>query len=249
MSREADVNRRTVIKGMAAASALLGLSIPEWSAANSAAGERRRLLVLLGGSNFDDEFASGARATASAAGAGRVTIQRLRGDDIDRVSRLFSERNGTRLVGIMADGAYAVFHELARHAAVDLISLGRHSCSTRLPSRHTILSSSPRHRVGATLARCLSSSGRQFILRETMLDGSRAHVVHGESTSVAGAILPENGGACSDPIADCARSLGEALVCVALDVVPRDVAHGSAISGAQRRCVAATYVTFVMDVG
>lgn len=249
-----NADRRTLIKGMVVGGALLRLGVPEWAMAASPPNGRRPVSLLLGGTEVDAAFASGMHEAAHAHRAADVAAQRVRGDDIGLASRFLAEWNGMRLVGVMPDGAYAVFHELARAATVQLLVLGRHACSgdPGSPSRHALLSASATTGIGPALALCLSRAGRPFQVRETMLDRNDEHVIDSVATQAdeaRRATRPAGHG--TDPIADCARLLGVALGCVAFGVVPAGAppltAGRDPIAAAAG--AAAAYTTFIMDVG
>lgn len=169
-----EIDRRSLMKGMFAGGALLALGIPSWTFAGSSARRPNNCVLLLGGTNADQVFESGARAACSGRAYDGLQIVKLKGGllmDTDRVVTLLSQSRGARCIAVMDDASAVIFLERVRMTSVRLLSMGTHACSrdSAYPLRHAWAATSPTHSVGGMLASQFIQSQGSFSITETFL--------------------------------------------------------------------------------
>lgn len=166
------MHRRSVLKGMLAGGVLAAVGLPRWSEASSSFTFKPAALVLTG-TGYDAAFAGGAQAAARASGGNALPMMQLaRGivPDVGATRSLFEQSKGRRIVGLMADGAYVVFTELARDAGARLICVGQHSVGADGSwSRHALQSVPGFHGVAEPMVAGLMRTGRSFAVTEVPL--------------------------------------------------------------------------------
>lgn len=158
-------HRRALLKGMLAGSAIIAAGLPKISFAKEKAPAARDV-VLVSCGRPDTAFAAGAGVAARRdLGAGSLP-------DLAATHALFESCRGVRLVGLMEDGAYVLFSELARDAGARLVFEGQHSIAAdgRL-SRHAFSSAAGFHGSAESLAAALSASDAVFVIAETPVGG------------------------------------------------------------------------------
>ncbi|KXK30825.1 MAG: hypothetical protein UZ01_01184 [Candidatus Brocadia sinica] len=182
-----EIDRRSLLKTILVGGAFLAAGVPLRTTGESTAKPRGPVLLVIGGSRRDAAFATGAQAVARMAGKKTVPVYKLDGrfgPDSDLISALFYPRRQTRIIGIMDDGMYTIFHELVRAADVCLVCLGRHGYGGNMAftHRHTMLSALSGQSIAAAVASQLSLIDQNFLVSETVLDNRSATNVAGNST-------------------------------------------------------------------
>ncbi len=172
-------HRRALLKGMMAGSAIAAVGLPKISFAKSQAPATRDV-VLVGCGAIDAGFAAGAGMAARRdLGAGSLP-------DYAATRALFESCRGKRLVGLMEDGAYVLFSELARDAGVRLVFEGQHTAAADgRVSRHAFSAAAGFHGSAETLAVALSGEDAAFAIAETPVGGS-GRIVRGGDWSRLG---------------------------------------------------------------
>jgi hypothetical protein len=200
--------------------------------------------VVLGGSDRDVHFADGAQEAAETAGISTLPTASVAAADLDGIERLLADHVGTRLVGIMDDAAYAIFHESVRTTGARLLCLGRHAGSVQ--SRHTILTTRAFAGAGATLMHAFGLARCSVLVRESPL-GAPVGAVGADGCRPAGEHVAGGGAApgWTEPLA-------YALMRTALGsgfIAPLHDARGSSLQRGRRRADSGDpCVTFVIDV-
>lgn len=172
-------HRRALLKGMMAGSAIIAAGLPKISFAKEKAPTARDV-VLVSCGRSDTAFVAGAGVAARRdLGAGSLP-------DLAATRALFESCRGTRLVGLMEDGAYVLFSEMARDAGAHLVFEGQHSIaeSGRL-SRHAFSSAAGFHGSAESLAAALTAADAAFVIAETPV-GGRGRSVRGGDWSRLG---------------------------------------------------------------
>jgi len=176
------VQRRSILKGMLAAGSIAAFGAPRISfGANLNTGPQEFVLITGGNSAA---FAAGVRAVAAtneiALGNGLP--------DIAAARQLFDAQRGKRLVGMMADGAYVLFSELARDAGVRQVFEGRHSVAADGGTRHSLHSVTGFQGSAEPLAAGLAQSAAAFAISEVPLgtEGLTALALRGGDWSAHG---------------------------------------------------------------
>ncbi|MEO8324815.1 MAG: hypothetical protein ABI618_03130 [Nitrospirota bacterium] len=169
-----DIDRRSLMKGMLAGSALLALGVPPWTFAESAGGRPKRCMLWLGGTCVDDKIANGAEAACKAATRGDLQVVRQKGgllNGTDEVVRLLEQSQGARCIAVMDDASAAIFRELIRTAGEHVISIGTHACSPESvwPHRHVWTTTSQACGMGGLLASRYSQGQETFLITERFL--------------------------------------------------------------------------------
>jgi hypothetical protein len=206
--------------------------------------------VILGGSDRDRRFADGAQDVAERTALGTVPTLSIAVGDLAATTRLLRDHGGVRLVGIMDDAAYAIFHESARSAGARLLCLGRHAGG--VPSRHALLTTPPVAGTGTRLAEALGVAGCAALVTESPL---------GTVERGAAVVTPDDrgrGGAAAyrttldrGAFGDWTETLAHVLVGIALGAEPTaDRGRASRVrrEHAPERGDAGARVTFVIDV-
>lgn len=173
------LHRRTLLKGMLAGSAIIAAGLPKISLAKEKAPAPRDV-VLVNCGRIDAGFAAGADVSARHdLGAGALP-------DLAAARALFEGCRGKRLVGLMEDGAYVLFSEMARDAGVRLVFEGQHSIAADgLVSRHALSSAAGFHGSAEPLAAALSAGAAAFVIAETPVGGG-GRIVRGGDWSRLG---------------------------------------------------------------
>lgn len=174
-------HRRALLKGMMAGSAIAAVGLPKISFAKSATPTAREVvLVTCGG--CDAGFAAAAETVAHerrSVGAGALP-------DLAAVRALFEQGRGKRLLGLMEDGAYVLFSELARDAGVRLVFEGQHSAAASgRVSRHALHAAAGFHGSAEPLAAALANADAAFAIAETPVGGG-GRIVRGGDWSRLG---------------------------------------------------------------
>ncbi|MBI4987693.1 MAG: hypothetical protein HZC23_02635 [Rhodocyclales bacterium] len=175
-------HRRALLKGMMAGSAIAAVGLPKISFAKPQAPAARDV-VLVGCGGIDAGFAAGAGEAGALKprnlGAGSLP-------DLAATRALFESCRGKRLVGLMEDGAYVLFSEMARDAGARLVFEGQHSIAAdgRL-SRHAFSSAAGFHGSAEPLAAALSATDAAFVIAEAPVGGG-GRVVRGGDWSRLG---------------------------------------------------------------
>ncbi|MBI5430197.1 MAG: hypothetical protein HY938_07045 [Nitrosomonadales bacterium] len=157
------VQRRSILKGMLAASSMAAFGLPKISfGANLNTGPYD--LVLISGIGKAG-FAAGVRGTTAA------TEMSLGNGlpDLAATAKLFEAQRGKRLVGLMSDAAYVLFSEVARDAGVRQLFEGRHSVAADGGTRHSLNSVTGFQGSAEPLAAGLAQSGAAFAISEVQL--------------------------------------------------------------------------------
>lgn len=186
-----ETSRRTILKSVLATGILHAMQWPGLHAANGTSADAKPLLVVLGPTGNGVQFTQGVLdAVHALGGSARVSMAQLDGTsalDVDSVARMLRQHQGTRLIGFMDDGMYAIFQELARDAGAGLVCLGRHVWNSVGPheSRHAVLAGSADCNMGAIASSILAPLGRTFLLTERVLGGATGlEAVAGNGVSV-----------------------------------------------------------------
>jgi hypothetical protein len=135
---------------------------------------REPLIIIVDGLDSVGGLTVGALAAIRSA-LPIVRIANNQAPDLKAISKIFQERHGSRAIGFMENGMYAVFQELAREAGVRLASLGRHVWNADMPckSQHRILSASNKSCMGLAIASHLVRTQERFYITETILDAGQ----------------------------------------------------------------------------
>lgn len=165
------VQRRSILKGMLAGSALAAFGIPKLSFAATKRTETRELVLVGSG----DGFASGVRSVVDAPVVELGSVL----PDVAATRRLFETQQGKRLVGLMSSAAYALFSELARDAGASQVFEGRHAIADDGASRHALNSVAGFHGSAEALAAGLAASGAAFAISEVPLGAATARGLRG----------------------------------------------------------------------
>lgn len=177
------LHRRSVLKGMVAGGVLAAVGLPRWSRAAPSFMPKPAALVLAG-TGCDAAFADGARSAARVSGGNALPIVQLaRGivPDVRATRSLFEQCKGQRIVGLMADGAYVVFTELARDAGARLICEGQHSFGADGNwSRHALRSVAGFHGVAEPMVAGLLQTGQSFAVTEVPLGATHRPLTGGD---------------------------------------------------------------------
>ena len=169
--------RRTLLKGMLAGSAVAAVGLPKISFAGSSAPAAREI-VLVGCGAPAADFADHIAARRDL-GAGPLP-------DYAATRALFESCRGKRLVGLMEDGAYVLFSELARDAGVRLVFEGQHTASADgRVSRHAFSAAAGFHGSAEALAAALTGENAAFAIAETPV-GASGRLVRGGGWSRLG---------------------------------------------------------------
>lgn len=173
------VHRRALLKGMMAGSAIAAVGLPKISFAKSQAPAAREAVLVACGS-LDAGFAAAAGHLARhSVGSGALP-------DLAATRALFASCRGQRLVGLMEDGAYVLFSELARDAGVRLVFEGQHTASADgRVSRHAFNAAAGFHGAAETLAAALTGTDAAFAIAETPVGGG-GRIVRGGDWSRLG---------------------------------------------------------------
>ena len=176
-------SRRALLKGMLAGSAMAAAGLPKMTfakAQKSATQDAAQALVLVRCGAFDARFANGIGMAAQRdLGAGPLP-------DYAATRALFESCRDQRLLGLMEDGAYVLFAELARDAGARLVFEGQHSVSADgRVSRHVLSAAAGFHGAGESLAAALTRIDAAFAIAETPV-GASGRVVRGGDWSRLG---------------------------------------------------------------
>lgn len=175
------IARRSLLKSMLAGGALAGFGLPRLSLAASPRRESREVVLLtLGEAGV---FAQGARSAGPldefSLGAGLP--------DATAVKAMFETQRGKRLIGLMSDGAYVLFAEMARDAGALQYLEGRHNAAIDgSASRHALQSVAGCHGAAEPLAAGLAACGKGFALTEAPLLASDTLALRGGDWSAHG---------------------------------------------------------------
>jgi hypothetical protein len=172
-------HRRALLKGMMAGSAIIAAGLPKISFAKEKAPAARDV-VLVSCGRPDTAFVSGAGVAARRdLGAGSLP-------NLAATRALFESCRGKRLIGLMEDGAYVLFSELARDSGVRLVFEGQHSAAADgRVSRHVFNSAAGFHGSAESLAAALTNADAAFAIAETPVGGG-GRVVRGGDWSRLG---------------------------------------------------------------
>ena len=186
-----ETSRRTILKSVLATGVLHAMHWPGLRAAGGASAGAKSLLVVLGPTGNGVQFTQGVLdAVRTLGGSARVSMAQLEETfafDVDSVARMLRQHHGTRLIGFMDDGMYAIFQELARDAGAELVCLGRHVWNSAGPheSRHSVLAGSADCNMGAIASSIVAPLGRTFLLTERVLGGATGlEAVAGDGVSI-----------------------------------------------------------------
>lgn len=176
--------RRALLKGMMAGGAIAAVGLPKLSFARGRPTPAAREVLMVSCGGTDAAFADGA-----AAGAGPLARHSVGGGvlpDPNAVRALFATCRGKRLVGLMDDGAYVLFSEMARDAGVRLVFEGQHGASADgRASRHAFSAAAGFHGTSESLAAALAGSDAAFAIAETPVGGG-GRIVRGGDWSRLG---------------------------------------------------------------
>jgi len=156
------ITRRSILKSMMAGGALAGLGLPKLTL--GADTEREAHPVVLVSLGNVPRFAQG----AGRAGAYGEYILGRHIPELSKVQTLFATQRGKRLVGLMNDGAYALFAELARDAGARQWVEGRHTEQGE-QTRHALQSVAGFHGAAEPLAAALATPDNSFAITEVPL--------------------------------------------------------------------------------
>lgn len=211
------IARRSLLKSMLAGGALAGFGLPRLSLAASPRRESREVVLLtLGEAGV---FAQGAHSAGPldefSLGAGLP--------DATAVKALFKTQRGKRLIGLMSDGAYVLFAEMARDAGALQYLEGHHSAAINgSTSRHALQSVAGFHGAAEPLAAGLAVSGKRFAMTEAPLLAADTLALRGGDWSAHGfssyRVRADKG---QGGVWLHLAGLGVAQGCAALDVDPR----------------------------
>lgn len=235
-----DVDRRSVVKGMAASGALLWFGAPSWARAAEPPHGRFALLLAHGDADAEAAFARGARTVLARAGCRELEIVDAKGGplaDPRALAACMERSRGTRWIAVLDDAGAAVFQELMRAAGGRLLSRGNHAASPHdpVPLRHLWVSASPAWTARALLESRLVGTRARFAIEESVLDATpRAPSVRRDDV----ADEPDGWFAC----------VGQAVAASALELRP--VRRTPSDSRAVERGLArqARLATFVIDL-
>lgn len=172
-----EVDRRTLVKGMAAGGALLALGSPPFATADSGRLREGRCALLLGLPDVDAAFERGARSVVARVGCDAFEIVRSASAPMLDPGSLIAwmERSrGTRWIAILDDASAAIFQELVRMLDARLLARGSHACSRNGPTvlRNEWLAATPAWSAGALLASRLIEQGSSFSIQESFVSTS-----------------------------------------------------------------------------
>ncbi len=176
------MHRRTLLKGMMAGSAIIAAGLPKLSLARAEAPGPREVVLLACG-HVAPSFLAAAGATA---GTRRYELGSGPLPDLAAIRALLASCPNARLAGLMEDGAYVLFSELARDAGARLLLEGRHSIAVDgRASRHIIDSAAGFHGAAESLAAALAAANAAFAIVETPI-GSHGRALRGGDWSGLG---------------------------------------------------------------
>lgn len=174
-------HRRTLLKGLMAGSAIAAVGLPKISFAKSRTPAARDVVLVSCGAS-DAGFMTAAGAVACerrSVGSGSLP-------ELAAARALFEQNRGQRLVGLMEDGAYVLFSELARDAGVRLVFEGQHSvAASGRVSRHALNAATGFHGAAESLAAALVNADAAFAIAETPV-GAGGRIVRGGDWSRLG---------------------------------------------------------------
>jgi hypothetical protein len=175
-------HRRALLKGMMAGGAIAAVGLPKISFAKPQAPVAREI-VLVNCGGIDAGFAAGADEAGTHA---RQNVGTGALPDLAATRALFERCRGKRLIGLMEDGAYVLFSELARDSGVRLVFEGQHSAAADgRVSRHVFNSAAGFHGSAEALAAALTNADAAFAIAETPVGGG-GRVVRGGDWSRLG---------------------------------------------------------------
>ncbi len=204
------IGRRTLIKGIFTGSAMLMGGMPVWATSQRLSDCGQTALSptinLQTGTTMDEPFFRGVAAACSAARRD-ITNMRLTAVELANphtLFRNFDSRKGYRLIGMMEDGPFLLFHEVARSLGKKFFYTGQHGWGgdSRYGSRHRILTVPQCRGIGQILAAGLVEDKQGYLISELAL---------GSATPVKNPGL-----AIQTTKTDWAECLGEALTMVSL---------------------------------
>jgi len=170
------LDRRTLVKGLAAGGALLALGSPRRTLAATAAAEPEALRcgLLLGHAETAAAFERGARSVLDRAGQPEPEVVHWPGGPLALPSALpgqVGRASARRWIVALDDAGAAVFQEMIRSAGGRLLSRGAHACEVggTASLRHEWLAASPRWSAGALLASLLRDGQAGFSIAESFL--------------------------------------------------------------------------------
>jgi len=207
-----DVDRRTVVKGMAAGGALLAFGVPRWALAEAGGpAPPQGCTLLLGGSESDAAFACGARAVLVRAGCPERALAASAGGPLAAPGALRAQlvlARGTRWIAVLDDAGAAIFQELVRGVEGRLLSRGHHAIAPGDTSeqRHAWVGASPKWAAAALLADCLAADAANVTIDESFL----AHAAMAPRTTRDGLLThsPDAAECVGQAVAACALGLG-----------------------------------------
>jgi hypothetical protein len=236
-----DVDRRSVVKGMAAGGALLWFGAPGWSLAGGSGGGPERFALLLAHGDADAAFAGGARTVLTRAGCRELEVVEAKGGplaDPGALAARMERSRGTRWIAVLDDAGAAIFQELVRGAGGRLLARGHHAASPHdaVPLRHLLVAASPAWSARALLASRLAGTGPRVAITETFLSetGPAPSFRRDDDPDAAGGWV-----AC----------VGQAVAASALGLRARPRAGGDPVSRGGRAAVPAAqrFASFVVD--
>lgn len=176
------VHRRSILKGMLAASSASAFGIPRISFGASLNTGPHDVVLINGG--HSEPFAAAVRAVAT---ADEVSFGNGL-PDLAAVGKLFDRQRGKRLAGLMSDAAYVLFAEVARDTGVRQLFEGRHSVAADGATRHSLQSVTGFQGSAEPLAAGLAQSGSAFAISEVPLgtEGMTALALRGGDWSAHG---------------------------------------------------------------
>jgi hypothetical protein len=238
-----DVDRRSVVKGIAVGGALLACGAPRWALAGASGPDGRPCALLLGHADASPAFARGARAVLERAGCPELALGTSPGAPLGAAGAL-SERmarsRATRWIAVLDDAGAAIFQELVRSAEGRLLARGHHGLGSDGVLRAAWVAASPDWCTAALLASCLRKPPANVSITESFL----AAAVPAEPSADPRGLL--------HPGSDWIECVGQAVAASALGLgarhrLPADSAQRAGARGAGAP-PAARFVSFVVDL-